>query len=122
MTRATRRCWGWRTGTALIVLGLAAGCSVYRPLDQGSTVPWASAARGGAAADAHAGAVALAGDTYRVRPGDRLGALADQFGLSVAALAHANGLEPPYVIRVGQALRIPGSAPGAGPGETLVAQ
>jgi murein DD-endopeptidase MepM/ murein hydrolase activator NlpD len=122
MARTTRRWSGWRTGTALIAVGLAAGCSVYRPLDQGSTVPWASAARGGAAAGAQVAAVALAGDSYRVRPGDRLGTLADRFGVSVATLAQANGLEPPYVIRVGQALRIPGQAPGAGPADTMVAQ
>jgi murein DD-endopeptidase MepM/ murein hydrolase activator NlpD len=66
--------------------------------------------------------VALAGDTYRVRRGDRLGELADGFGLSVAALAAANGLQPPYVIRVGQDLHIPGQAPGAGPREIMVAQ
>jgi murein DD-endopeptidase MepM/ murein hydrolase activator NlpD len=68
------------------------------------------------------GPVALASDTYRVRTGDRLGAVADRFGLSVTALAQANGLQPPYVIRVGQELRIPGQAPGAGPKPTMVAQ
>jgi murein DD-endopeptidase MepM/ murein hydrolase activator NlpD len=123
MTSTTRR---WRrTGAALIAVGLAAGCSVYRPLDQGSTVPWASAARGGGAAvatGAQARPVAFAGDTYRVRGGDRLGELADGFGLSVAALAGANGLQPPYVIRVGQELRIPGQTPGAGPKPTMVAR
>ena len=109
---------------ALMAIGLAAGCSVYRPLDGGSTVPWASAARGAAAVatEAHQGPVTLAGDIYRVRRGDRLGALADQFGLSVAALADANGLQAPYVIRVGQELRIPGQSPGAGPRNTMVAQ
>ena len=90
---------------------------MYQPLDQGSTVPWAAAPRGDGAAVA-----AVAGDTYRVRPGDRLGDLADRFGLSVAALAEANGLAAPYVIRVGQELRVPGQAPGAGPREIMVAQ
>jgi murein DD-endopeptidase MepM/ murein hydrolase activator NlpD len=125
MTSTTRRWWRWRTGAALIAVGLAAGCSVYRPLDQGSTVPWAAAARGGGAAEATGAPtrpVAFAGDTYRVRGGDRLGELADRFGLSVAALAGANGLQPPYVIRVGQELRIPGQAPGAGPKPIMVAQ
>ena len=117
MTSTTRRWWRWRAGAALIAVGLAAGCSVYQPLDQGSTVPWAAEPRGNGAAVA-----AVAGDTYRVRPGDRLGGLADRFGLSVAALAEANGLAPPYVIRVGQQLRVPGQAPGAGPREIMVAQ
>jgi len=99
---------------------------VYHPLDQGSTVPWAAARQTGtsalAAAPAHAAVAVAAGQSYRVRPGDRLGDLADRFGLSVGALAAANGLQPPYVIRVGQELRIPGQAPGAGPEGTMVAQ
>ena len=124
MARRTRAWWRCRTGVALMAIGLVAGCSVYRPLDGGSTVPWASAARGAAAGatEAHQGPVTLAGEIYRVRRGDRLGALADQFGLSVAALAEANGLQAPYVIRVGQELRIPGQSPGAGPRNTMVAQ
>jgi murein DD-endopeptidase MepM/ murein hydrolase activator NlpD len=115
-----------RTGAALAVVGIAASCSVYQPLDQGSTVPWAQAHQGVAgtvAADALVGgasAAALAGYSYVVRRGDRLGQLADHYGLSVPELARANDLQPPYVIRVGQALRIPAAPPGAGP--TMVAQ
>jgi len=120
------RCW--RTGAALVAVGLATSCSVYRPLDQGSPVPWAQAyqrAGGAGLADAQVGAAAAAtlpGDGYRVQPGDRLGRLADRFGLSVPELAQANDLQPPYIIRVGQVLRIPGHAPGAGPKETMVAR
>jgi murein DD-endopeptidase MepM/ murein hydrolase activator NlpD len=64
----------------------------------------------------------LPADGYRVRPGDRLGLLAERFGLSVPELAKANGLQPPYIIRVGQVLRIPAAAPGAGPRQTMVAE
>ena len=123
MQGRTRRSRRWRSGAALIGIGLATGCSVYQPLEQGSTVPWAAAPRGnGAPVATGERNGAVAGDTYRVRPGDRLGGLADRFGLSVAALAEANGLAPPYVIRVGQELRVPGQAPGAGPREIMVAQ
>jgi murein DD-endopeptidase MepM/ murein hydrolase activator NlpD len=76
-------------------------------------------------ADAQVGVAAAAmlpGDGYRVQPGDRLGRLADRFGLSVPELAQANDLQPPYIIRVGQVLRIPEHAPGAGPQPTMVAR
>jgi murein DD-endopeptidase MepM/ murein hydrolase activator NlpD len=111
----------WRSGAALIALGVAASCSVYQPLDQGSTVPWARAPQGAlgmAAADALPGA-ALPGPSYVVRRGDRLGRLADRYGVSVPELAQANDLRPPYVIRIGQVLRVPGSPPA---GSTMVAQ
>jgi murein DD-endopeptidase MepM/ murein hydrolase activator NlpD len=117
----------WRTGAALIAVAMATSCSVYRPLDQGSSVPWAQAyQRAGGTAPVNtprgaASAATLPTDGYRVRPGDRLGRLADRFGLSVPVLAEANDLQPPYIIRVGQVLRIPGHAPGAGPQETRVA-
>jgi murein DD-endopeptidase MepM/ murein hydrolase activator NlpD len=104
----------WRRAAALLAVGLAAGCSVYRPLDQGSPVPWAQAHPGAgevSLADGAGGAGAAALPGYRVRPGDRLGLLAERFGLSVAELAEANGLRPPYVIRIGEVLRIPGAAP-----------
>jgi murein DD-endopeptidase MepM/ murein hydrolase activator NlpD len=119
------RCW--RTGAALVALGLAASCSVYRPLDQGSSVPWAAAyqrADAAASGDLSAGAASAAtlpSDGYRVRRGDRLGLLADRFGLSVPELARANDLQPPYVIRVGQVLRIPGQALPIGPQDRMVA-
>jgi murein DD-endopeptidase MepM/ murein hydrolase activator NlpD len=62
------------------------------------------------------------GGTYVVRHGDRLGGLAGRYGVSVPQLARANDLQPPYVIRVGQLLRIPTHAPGAGPAPIVVAQ
>jgi murein DD-endopeptidase MepM/ murein hydrolase activator NlpD len=113
---------------ALMVVGaVTAGCSVYQPLDRGSGVPWAMAPEATGQVTATAGAVGSSGDRYRVRPGDRLGTLAERFGVSVRDVATANGLEAPYVIYVGQELRIPaGGATVAGgdgytvrPGDTL---
>jgi murein DD-endopeptidase MepM/ murein hydrolase activator NlpD len=108
----------------MLAVGLATSCSVYRPLNQGSPVPWAHAhQRAGGPAPAEAAAAAeLPRDGYRVRKGDRLGPLADRFGLSVPELARANDLRPPYVIRVGQVLRIPGPAPQGRPEETMLAR
>jgi murein DD-endopeptidase MepM/ murein hydrolase activator NlpD len=108
---------------------MATNCSVYLPLDRGSSVPWAEAYQraGGTASATAPAAVAGAAATvppegYRVRRGDRLDLLADRFGLSVPELARANDLQPPYVIWLGQVLRIPGQAPAAGAQQTMVAE
>jgi len=50
----------------------------------------------------------IADSTYIVRPGDTLRGIADRTGSGSETIAKANGLEPPFVIRAGQQLRIPG--------------
>ena len=45
---------------------------------------------------------------YTVRPGDTLRGIAERTGSGSEIIAKANGLEPPFVIRAGQQLRIPG--------------
>ncbi len=104
-----------RLVATVALLALIGGCTAYKPLDRGAAVPWAKAyqkanepevARGGGPAPVLAGA----GRQYRVRRGDRLSDLARAYGVSVQTLAAANQLEPPYVIYVGQLLRVP--APG----------
>ncbi|MGL4650836.1 MAG: LysM peptidoglycan-binding domain-containing protein, partial [Caldilineaceae bacterium] len=45
--------------------------------------------------------------TWLVRPGDTLGTIAKSCGVSVSALAQANGITNPNLIYVGQVLRIP---------------
>jgi lipoprotein NlpD len=42
-----------------------------------------------------------------VQPGDTLSGIARRYGVDMAALARANGLPPPYLIRVGQRLALP---------------
>ena len=44
---------------------------------------------------------------YVVRPGDTLSSVAERNGLMLSALARANGIAAPYLIRVGQRLTIP---------------
>ncbi len=115
--RRSRLLRAWAT---LAGVGLVASCSVYQPLDQGSNVPWAQAHQG-------VGRMASAdgvprGGIHIVRSGDRLGGVADRYGLSVPQLAQANHLRSPYTIRVGQVLRIPEGGPGAGPDRVMVAQ
>jgi len=49
------------------------------------------------------------GDTYIVRPGDTLAAIAQRYGTTLAALAAVNGLPNPNFIWVGQVLKMSGS-------------
>ncbi|HBE16921.1 MAG TPA: hypothetical protein DDW51_04740 [Cyanobacteria bacterium UBA11367] len=49
------------------------------------------------------------GNVYRVKPGDTLGSIARRYGLSPSELRQANGLTNPNLIRVNQALKIPGT-------------
>ncbi|GAB4331606.1 MAG: hypothetical protein Kow0010_17110 [Dehalococcoidia bacterium] len=49
--------------------------------------------------------------TYTVQPGDTLGAIAQQFGVTVEAIVVANGIDDPDFIDVGQVLVIPDSIP-----------
>lgn len=65
---------------------------------------------------------AIAGSTYTVRPGDTLRGIADRTGAGTEAIARANALTPPYMVRVGQKLIIPGGRFHlVRPGETGIA-
>lgn len=50
----------------------------------------------------------VAGSTYDARPGDTLSRIAARTGAGAGAIAHANGLQPPFTIEAGQQLTIPG--------------
>ncbi len=121
----------WRLALIIAAGGLTAACSTYRPLDHGSKVPWAradeapgltAAGGGGSRAAAAPAAASLPANRYVVQRGDQLGSLATNLGVSVHALAEANQLEPPYVIYVGQMLRIPEGGQGAQPSDVQVAR
>ena len=53
------------------------------------------------------------GGSVTVAPGDTLGEIASRAGTTVSALASANGIEDPNLIRVGQTLDMPGSSGAA---------
>ncbi len=55
-----------------------------------------------------AGARLVRAQDIVVRPGDTLGAIATRTGAAVAAIARRNALSPPYILRAGQRLEIPG--------------
>ena len=48
---------------------------------------------------------------YVVRPGDTLGALATQTGVSVSQMAYVNGLDPAAILHIGTVLKLPTGAP-----------
>jgi murein DD-endopeptidase MepM/ murein hydrolase activator NlpD len=54
------------------------------------------------------------GRTVTVGPGMTLYSIARANNVSVSELAAANGIQPPYSVRTGQALRIPGAGGAAG--------
>jgi LysM repeat protein len=60
-----------------------------------------------------------AASRYTVKAGDTLGAIAKRFGSSVAAIASANRIADPSLIRVGQVLSIPGGVPTGLVGDTF---
>jgi soluble lytic murein transglycosylase-like protein len=74
----------------------------------------AAAALGATAA---AAPTVVAATTYIVRPGDTLSTIAARHGTTVAALAAANQIPNPDVIRIGQLLHIPDTSVGL-PGYT----
>ncbi|MFM9937194.1 MAG: peptidoglycan DD-metalloendopeptidase family protein [Novosphingobium sp.] len=52
----------------------------------------------------------IAAWTYTVRAGDRFSVIAQRMGVSVEALAAANRMTPPYILRQGQVLKRPDPA------------
>ena len=82
---------GWRlAGVLVAAVAVASSCTQF----QKRPPPWPTAHR--------------TGDTHLVVAGDQMGKLARTYGVTLAALAEANGVGPPYTIYVGQELRIPG--------------
>lgn len=61
-------------------------------------------------------AVAAAAGTYTLQAGDTLGAVARDHGVSVSALARANGIADPDRVYAGQVLTIPGGSGRGGGG------
>lgn len=55
-----------------------------------------------------ANAQSVAASTYVVQPGDTLRGIGNRTGAGSEMIARANGLTPPYAIRAGQRLAIPG--------------
>jgi LysM repeat protein len=64
--------------------------------------------------------VVVASASYEVRPGDTLARIASEHGTTVSALAQANSIANPNLIRVGQVLTISGTATAPATTHTVV--
>lgn len=103
---------------ALLAAGsLAAGVAVLAQGDEGTRQPSAAANMTPAGGDASPGVAQPEGQptprppmgaTYHtVESGETLGTIATKYGVTTVAIANANGLANPNLIRVGQRLIIP---------------
>jgi LysM repeat protein len=61
-----------------------------------------------------AGGAGAAGGAYQVQPGDNLTSIAQRYGVSVSALARANGITDPNLVLAGMRLSIPGASGASG--------
>jgi LysM repeat protein len=110
-----------RSGVSVASLAAANGLDPAGVLVAGSTLRLAggSAPAATTATAAPAGAPAPQG-AYKVRPGDTLGSLARQTGVSVSAMAAMNGLDPTGVLLTGTVLKLPTGAPAPAAATTPV--
>lgn len=99
-----------RTGVS--VATIAAANSLANPsyirVGQVLTIPTK-----GVAAPAAAATAAPATTSYTVASGDSLSRIAARYGTTVAALASANGIKNPSLIRIGQVLTVPANGAAA---------
>jgi LysM repeat protein len=72
------------------------------------------------ATDKNVGSLSTTSSSYAVRAGDTLLSIAARYGTTVSALARTNGLSNPSLIRVGQALTVPGGTPVGLVGDTFL--
>ncbi|MBI3751406.1 MAG: LysM peptidoglycan-binding domain-containing protein [Chloroflexi bacterium] len=91
------------------LLGLFGGPS-------GSPTPGPSATPGPSVSAEPTIAPAATPQTYTVKSGDTLGAIAKRFGVTLQALQAANGITNPDKIAIGQVLIIPTATPTELPG------
>ncbi|MGO9445776.1 MAG: peptidoglycan DD-metalloendopeptidase family protein [Thiobacillaceae bacterium] len=102
---------------AVVLLGLLAGCeTVVAPIDDVTRAPSSSPATrqaGPTTTNPRGESARLApGSMYTVQKGDTLFSIAFANGLDFRELAVWNDLAPPYVIKIGQVLRLTSPASG----------
>lgn len=108
-----------RLTLAALTLGLAA-CERPPTLMIVGPGPSASAGRTASAAARPTTAAPTGAQSIEVQKGDTLYGLARRHNVAIQGLIAANGLQPPYLLRVGQKLALPqGDWHVAQPGETL---
>jgi lipoprotein NlpD len=121
-----------RACQVLLGLLLATGCAGARSAGRGALPPATPERPPSASSEraphaelelvtAHAEPELLSARTHRVAKGETLYRIARTYGLSVAELSAANGLEDPRSLAVGQELMIPTRAPAASQGRAPAA-
>lgn len=106
------------TGAALLVacIWLLTGCGDDDDDASAESVPQAEVRGDTAVVDttpvsSTTTSTTVAGSTYVIQAGDTLGAIAARFGVSIDAIAAANGITDPDSIQVNQELTIPPATP-----------
>lgn len=72
------------------------------------------------ATSSNLGSFSSGSSTYVVVAGDTLSGIASRYGTTVSALAQANGIENPSLIRIGQKIKVPGGTPTGLVGDTFL--
>ena len=99
-----------------------AATSAPAPAATSAPAPAATSAPAPTAAPTAVPAALEAPTTYVVQPGDWVYNIARKFNVSPNSIIEANGLRPPYSLRVGQALTIPAGAPPPSGGNVYIVQ
>jgi LysM repeat protein len=103
-----------RAGISVTELAAANGINAAGPLLIGTALRLSGAPASAAPAPASAASApapaSTSGGSYVVQPGDTLTAIAARAGMSVSALAAANGLNPAGPLLIGTALQVPAGA------------
>lgn len=111
-----------RFGTSVATLAQLNGVanpSLIR-LNQPLTIPAGATAPVVATAASTSSIALTPSSTYTVVRGDTLSSIASRYGTSVSAIASANALANPSIIRTGQRLTIPGGTPTGLVGDTFL--
>lgn len=93
-----------RIGQMLVIPGGSGGASSASPVATSSNL----------------GSFSSGSSTYVVVAGDTLSSIASRYGTTVSALAQANGIENPSLIRIGQKITVPGGTPTGLVGDTFL--
>jgi LysM repeat protein len=100
-----------RSGVSVSTLAASNGLDPAGLLIAGSTLNLAGVGGAPAATTTASSSAPAPQGAYKVRPGDTLGGLAAQTGVSTAAMAEMNGLDPNGVLLTGTVLKLPSGAP-----------
>ena len=108
-----------RLGVSVDSLAAANGLDPSGVLVSGTTLHGAGSAASGSGSGSSAPAASSGAGRYEVRPGDTLSAIAARFGVSIASLASANGMNAGDLLVSGRTIAVSGaSAPASSTGST----